>query len=219
METIENMNVATFTFNGFAENTYVLYDETKECVIVDPGCNTAEERKTLIDFIEANGLKPVGLLNTHCHIDHVLGNQFIHETYKLPLTSHQGESKELAACEMVASMYGIKYAPSPKITVFVEQGSQVKFGNTVLDVLFTPGHSSSSVSFNHKESKQLIAGDVLFQGSIGRTDLPGGNFETLIDSIKQKFFPLDPETLVYPGHGPKTSIQTEKLTNPFLQGN
>ncbi len=211
------MNVAKFTFNGFAENTYLLYDETKECAIIDPGCNNQEERNLLEAFISSNGLKPVLLLNTHCHIDHVLGNHFIHDRYKLPLTSHKGESKELAACEMVSSMYGIQYTKSPEISLFVDEGDVIRFGNTELDVLFTPGHSSSSVSFSHKASKQLMAGDVLFQGSIGRTDLPGGNFDTLIASIKSKFFPLEPDTIVYPGHGPSTSIKEEKASNPFLQ--
>ncbi len=210
------MNVARFTFNDFQENTYVLYDESKSCIIVDPGCNSSSEQKVLVDFIESNNLKPVHLVNTHCHIDHILGNAFIASKYKLKLTSHKGEQTELSAGPMVSNMYGISYDPSPDIEIFLDEGDTLSFGNISLDIYFTPGHSSSSIVFHHKDSKQLIAGDVLFQGSIGRTDLPGGNFETLINSIKSKLLVLDDNTIVYPGHGDKTTIGVEKNSNPYL---
>ena len=211
------MDIAVFTFNGFAENTYVLYDDSLECAIVDPGCNSSSERNTLEEFISSNNLIPKKLVNTHCHIDHVLGNSFVAEKYGLPLIAHKGEVVVLQSCLMVAGMYGIPYDESPKITEYLEGGDQLKFGNTVLEVLFTPGHSPASISFYNKSDDVLISGDVLFQGSIGRTDLPGGDFDTLINSIRLKLFVLPEETIVYPGHGPKTSIGQEKRYNPFLR--
>ena len=211
------MAVAIFTFNPFAENTYILYDDSKKCVIFDPGCSTPEEQNQLTDFIESNGLTPVKLINTHCHIDHVLGNKFVAEKYNLPLVSHEGEKSVLAMQPQVSSMYGIPYNPSPQITEFLNDGDQVTFGNTTLDVLFTPGHSPASISFYNKEEGIIIAGDVLFQGSIGRTDLPGGDFKTLEESIKQKFYVLPDEVVVYPGHGPSTTLGIEKKTNPFVR--
>ena len=210
------MEIAVFTFNSFAENTYVLYDETKECIILDPGCNTEDERKQLIDFITSSELTPVKLVNTHCHIDHVLGNNFIHEKYNLPLISHKLEQLVLDNMGGVAHMYAIEYDPSPKIVEFLDEGDVLKFGNTTLEVLFTPGHSPGSISFFHRTSKQLIAGDVLFQRSIGRTDLPGGDHAAIINSIKTKLFPLGDDVVVYSGHGPNTTIGEERRENPFL---
>jgi len=210
------MELQLFTFNAFQENTYVLYDETKECVIFDPGCNNQNEQNILVSFIDKQDLKPVRLINTHCHIDHVLGNQFISEKYQLPLEAHAGEVPVLEANVKVASMYGIPYNQSPPIAKYIEAGDTVEFGNSSLQTLFTPGHSPASISFFHETSKTLIAGDVLFNGSIGRTDLPGGNFDTLIKSIKEQFYPLGDDVTVYPGHGPSTTIGKEKLSNPFL---
>jgi len=211
------MEVAVFTFNEFSENSYILYDATKSCIIVDPGCNTREEQQLFSDFIESNGLKPVKLLNTHCHIDHILGNKYILEKYGLELIAHQKEIPVLAAAEISANIYQINYDPSPEIAGFLEEGETVTFGESKLEVIFTPGHSPGSISFFHRESNQLIGGDVLFQGSIGRTDLPGGDFDTLISSIKNKLFPLGPDVVVYSGHGPSTTIGHEQKLNPFLQ--
>lgn len=210
------MHIAVFPFNAFQENTYVLFDDTLECALVDPGCNSPEEEQTLINFIESKNLNPVLLLNTHCHIDHVLGNKFIADKYGLELTSHKDEKVVLDANVMVANMYGVQYTQSPDITQFLEEGDTISFGNTILKVLFTPGHSPASISFFHEKSKQLIAGDVLFQNSIGRTDLPGGDMATLISSIKNKYYPLGNDVVVYPGHGPSTTIGEEKVSNPFL---
>ena len=175
------------------------------------------EGAVLSEFIENNSLKPVVLLNTHCHIDHVLGNRFIHERYKLELCSHKDEEAVLLANDSLAPMYGIVYKKSPSITQFLDEGDVLEFGNSKLEVLFTPGHSPASISLFHRESQQLIAGDVLFQGSIGRTDLPGGDYDTLIRSIKEKYYPLGDDVRVYPGHGPSTTIFIEKMRNPFLQ--
>ncbi len=211
------MNIASFTFNDFSENTYVLSDDSGQCCIIDPGCNTPDEESQLIDYIESNNLTPVKLVNTHCHIDHVLGNKFIAEKYSLPLISHKGEQIVLDNMENVARMYGIAYKPSPNIAEYLDEGDVLKFGNTELEVLYTPGHSPASISFYHRSSNQLIAGDVLFQGSIGRTDLPGGDHATLIASITDKLLPLGDDVKVYCGHGPSTTIGAEKKHNPFLQ--
>ena len=211
------MEVAIFTFNPFAENTYVLYDATKECVIFDPGCSNKDEQDQLVDFISANGLKPVKLVNTHCHIDHVLGNMFVSEKYGLPLISHEGEKSVLAMQPQISMMYGLPYDPSPEITQFLDDGDVLTFGNTELKVLFTPGHSPASISFYNEEAGIVIGGDVLFQGSIGRTDLPGGDFDTLAKSIKEKLYVLPDDVVVYCGHGPSTTIGVEKRTNPFVR--
>lgn len=211
------MEVASFTFNAFSENSFVLYDDSKECAIVDPGCSNTDEHATLTNFIEAKGLTPTLLLNTHCHIDHILGNKFVAETYNLKLISHKGEVPVLQAGIMTSQFYNIPYDPSPDIEIFIDEGDDVSFGNTKLEVLFVPGHSPASIAFFHRDSNILIAGDVLFQGSIGRTDLPGGDFDTLISSIKNKFYPLGDDVKVFPGHGPSTQIGQEKKTNPFLQ--
>jgi len=210
------LSIQSFTFNPFQENTYILFDESKDCVIIDPGCYTAQERTELISFIENNGLNPLKLLNTHCHIDHVLGNSFISDKYKLELEINQLDLPTLIATTVYGPTMGIFMDKSPEPTAFLEEGDVVKFGNTALDVLFTPGHSPGSICFYDKETQTVIAGDVLFQGSIGRTDLPGGNFDTLINSIRQKLFTLDDRVKVYPGHGPPTGIGFEKKHNPFL---
>ncbi|MEM9824103.1 MAG: MBL fold metallo-hydrolase [Bacteroidota bacterium] len=209
--------VAKFTFNPFQENTYILHDATKECIIIDPGCYNAKEKQELSDFIDQNELQPVRLINTHCHLDHIFGNQFVANTYKLPLEIHRGELPVLQAVPQVCQAYGLPLPdPSPEPERFIEDGEQIEFGESQLETLFTPGHSPASISFFCRKSKFVIAGDVLFYGSIGRTDLPGGNFNTLIDSIKTKFYPLGDDVIVYPGHGPETNIGFEKANNPFL---
>lgn len=211
------MNIVKFVFSPFQENTYVLYDETKECVIIDPGCYDEKERKRLADFIEDRGLKPVRLLNTHCHIDHIFGNKFVSELYNLPLESHKDEQQMIEYSESKAGIYGVALEKSPAITVFWDEGDVITFGNSELEVLFTPGHSPASISFYNRKGNFIIGGDVLFRESIGRTDLQGGNFETLAHSIRTKFFTLPNETKVYSGHGDVTTVGYEKLHNPFVQ--
>ena len=213
------MEVAIFTFNPFQENTYVLYDTFGSCIIIDPGCINEEELNTLYDFIEANSLTPTHLVNTHCHIDHVLGNKAVSEKYGLSLTSHRGEQQVLDMQPQVSTMYGLPYVASPDITEFLDDGDTLTFGDTNLKVLFTPGHSPASISFYWKDGNILIAGDVLFRDSIGRTDLPGGSFDTLSQSIKEKFYTLPDDTIVYPGHGPSTTIGYEKINNAFVKAN
>ena len=210
------MNVISLTFNAFQENMYILFDETNECVIIDPGCNNSDEEQILIKTLEDNDLTPVRLINTHCHIDHVFGNKFVADRYNLELESHRGEIPVLEAVPQIAKMYGLRATLSPPITKFLEEGDELKFGNTMMKVLFTPGHSPASISFYNETDKILIAGDVLFQGSIGRTDLPGGNYDQLIQNIKTKFLILPDDVIVYSGHGPSTNIGFERANNPFL---
>lgn len=206
-----------FTFNAFAENTYIIADGTKECIIIDPGCHTASEQRKLVQFIEDRKLQPVALVNTHCHIDHVFGNHFISDKYQLPLAAHEGEAPVLDAAVPYGKMMGLNVTPSPPISVFLEGGQTLRFGETVLDILFTPGHSPASLSFYCSSHKWVIAGDVLFRLGIGRTDLPGGNMNTLLQSIEKQLFTLPDDTTVWSGHGEKTTIGYEKRNNPFLR--
>ena len=213
------IQVRAFTFNAFQENMYLLIDPaTKACIVIDPGCNNPEEDRTLLDYITEQNLTPVRLINTHCHIDHVLGNHLIADRYGLQLEAHKGEVPVLASNQQVSSMYGIPYTESPKIASYLDGGDTFEFGGEKVDILYTPGHSPASICLSIPSQKILIGGDVLFNGSIGRTDLPGGNFDTLIHSIKSRLWPLSDDTVVYSGHGPSTTIGREKATNPFLQG-
>lgn len=210
--------IESFVFNMFSENTYIVYDESKECVIIDPGCYSEDERQRLKAFVDQNELKPVALLNTHCHVDHVFGNRFVAETWGLGLTIPAGEEQVLAAFPQVAQMYAIpNIQQSPDPTSLLKEGDEVKFGNTRMNVLSTPGHSPASVCFYIEADQKVIAGDVLFAGSIGRTDLPGGDYDTLIRSIKTKLLPMNDQVEVFPGHGPSTTIGSERRRNPFLQ--
>jgi hydroxyacylglutathione hydrolase len=210
------ISIKFFTFNPFAENTYLLYDETKECVIIDPGCYGPAEQQQMDAFISEKGLKPVKLLNTHCHIDHILGIYFTVDKYKLELYMHREDLPVLKSGSVVAEAYGFKLDPPPDPSHFLEEGDTVTFGNSSLNVIFTPGHSPGSITFYSKNDNFAIVGDVLFNQSIGRSDLPGGDHNTLISSIKNKLFPLGDSVLIYPGHGEKTTIGFEKQYNPFL---
>jgi len=180
------------------------------------GCSNPAEKQELTNYIEQNNLKPVRLINTHCHLDHILGNGFIAEKYNLSLEIHKGELPVLAHAPKSAAMYGVAIEPSPEPTKFIKEGDIITFGNAQLIAILTPGHSPASLSFYCAQDNFVIAGDVLFHGSIGRTDLPGGDFNTLIESIKTKLLILPNETKVYPGHMQPTTIGFEKEHNPFL---
>lgn len=210
-------HVAVFTFNPFQENTYVVYDDTKSCAIIDPGCFSKAEQEELSNFIETLGLKPTHLLNTHCHIDHILGNKFVQDKYGLPLRAHKGEIPVLKAGRISADMYNIPYEDSPEIEIFLEEGEMIKVGDTSYEVLFTPGHSPASVSYLNKEHKILIGGDVLFKGGVGRVDLPGGNGNTLMKSIIDQFMVLPDDIVVYSGHMGETTIGEERSSNPYIR--
>lgn len=210
------ITIQVFTFNPFQENTYILYDETKECVVIDPGCSNKSEQEDIVGFITQEELKPVRLLNTHCHIDHVFGNSFIAKKYNLGLEIHKEDLQTLHSLPQVSHLYGLNAEESVEPSSFLNEGDQIKFGNSVLDIVFTPGHSPGSICFISKEDKIVIGGDVLFHGSIGRTDLPGGDHETLLSSIREKLFVLDGDYVVLSGHGDETTIGFEKANNPFL---
>ena len=205
-----------FINNPYQENTYILYDETGECVIIDPGMDTAREQNAVVNFIRENRLKPVLLLNTHCHIDHVLGNKFIFDNYGLKPKFNIGELPVLEAVVSYAPQMGIRYEVSPVPDEYLPETGSIQFGNTILTLVFAPGHSPAHLCFYDKKGNQLIGGDVLFRNSIGRTDLPGGSLTQLVENIEQKLFALPDDCTVYPGHGPKTTIGFEKKTNPFL---
>ena len=211
------MKVKSFTFNQFQENTFVVYDNTKECLIIDPGCYSENERTELRTFIMSEGLKPVKLINTHCHIDHVLGNKFVSELWDLELYIHKEDLPVLENVKDISGFFGFEnYERSPSPKHFLAQGDTLNFGDSSFDILFTPGHAPGHICLLSKKDGFIIAGDVLFNGSIGRTDLPGGDYDTLIESIKTKLLPLDENTILYCRHGPSTSIGKEKMCNPFL---
>ncbi len=210
------ISIKSFVFGPFQENTYLLFDETKECIIIDPGCYDDRERIQLVDFIENNKLKPVKLINTHCHLDHIFGNGFIADKYHLKLEINKLEKPVLDSYLTSANLYGLNASPSPQPSTYLNEGDLIKFGNSTLEIFHTPGHSPGSVTFYNQKQKLMFVGDVLFFGSIGRSDLPGGDSETLINSIKNKLFSLGDDYTVYSGHGPKTSIGFERMNNPFL---
>lgn len=211
------ISIKIFAFNAYSENTYVLYDETNECVIIDPGMYDGSEQNELANFIKEKALKPVLLLNTHCHLDHVFGNKFVFDTWGLKPQFHIGELPILQAVPGYAPQMGFShYELSPEPDTFLEETGTIAFGNSSLDLIFAPGHSPAHLCFYSKTDKFLIGGDVLFYRSIGRTDLPGGNHQQLINNIETKLFLLPDDCKVYPGHGPATTIGFEKQNNPFF---
>lgn len=210
------MQIERFAFNDFQVNTYLLYDESRECVIIDPGCYYPSEKDQLVDFIENNKLKPVRQIYTHCHVDHLLGINFIFEKYGVKPEIHKDGAFLLPQTEQFASMYGFEMEEPVKPDQYIAAGDEIKFGKTLLSVIDTPGHVNGSVCFIHHESKSIITGDVLFRDSIGRTDLPTGDFNLLKQSIHDKLFILSDDYTAYPGHGPETTIGYEKENNPFV---
>jgi hydroxyacylglutathione hydrolase len=209
------MHVKVFEFNPLQENTCILYDDTKECVVIDPGCYDKDEEDQLSEFIKENDLHVKLLLNTHCHIDHILGNYFVKKTFGVKLLIHPLDEPVLKAAKVYAPSYGLHRYNETEVDGYLQEGDTISFGNQHLKILFVPGHAPGHVAFYHKEGKIVIGGDVLFYNSIGRTDLPGGNYQTLIRSIHQQLFTLPDDVTVYPGHGPATTIGFEKRTNPF----
>lgn len=210
------MRLKIFEFNTFQVNTILLYDESKECVIIDAACYIESEKKEIIDFIESESLKPVRLLFTHCHVDHILGWNTLSEYFKIDAGVHHAALPFLDEAVERALTFGFSIEPILKPTTFFEDGDIIKFGKTALKILYTPGHADGSVCFLNDDSKQVIVGDVLFRGSIGRTDFPTGDFELLKTSIHEKLFTLPDDYIAFPGHGPSTSIGYEKLNNPFV---
>ena len=212
------IKVEYFTFNPFAENTYVLSNEKGNAVIIDAGCYFTAEEKTLGDFIASNGLKPVQLLNTHCHIDHVFGNEWAYKKYGLELYMHAGEKVVFDYAPAAGNMYGLHFTNYKGPIHYLDEADEIWLGDDKLTILFTPGHSPASICFYCEAQDFLIGGDVLFRESIGRFDLPGGYEQRLYKSIREKLYVLPDRTIVYPGHGELTTVGHEKKYNPFVNG-
>jgi hydroxyacylglutathione hydrolase len=210
------LKIQQFTFNPVQENTYVIYNDKGACAIIDPGCYFDNEYKELTDFIDKYKLLPKCLLNTHCHLDHIFGNRHVAEKYGLKLQMHPNEKQLFDYAPASGEMWGLPFKNYEGEIIYIDEGDKIAIGEDELDILFTPGHSPGSISFYNKQDGILISGDVLFRAGIGRTDLPGGNFDTLISSIRTKLFTLPDNVFVYSGHGPATTIGEEKSGNPFL---
>ena len=210
------LKIKSFVFSPIQENTYLLHNEFNECLIIDPGCYFPEEKDELKSFITQSGLTARMLLNTHCHLDHVFGNKFIAETYELTLQLHDKEKHMLELAPTSGLMYDMPFDNYVGEYIYVKEGDIVKLGDDELKVIEAPGHSPGHICFYCAKQNFIISGDVLFNRSIGRTDLPGGNLETLLKNIREKLFVLPDETIVYSGHGPVTTIGEEKSENPFL---
>ncbi|MFT3902819.1 MAG: MBL fold metallo-hydrolase [Niabella sp.] len=211
------LSIKRFEFNPIQENTYVLYNEQQQCCIIDPGCYFEEERNALKNFITENSLQPIYLLNTHCHLDHVFGNHFVAETWGLPLYMNEEEKFVLAFAPKSAEMYDLPFENFSGEKKYLKAGDIVRIGEDELKVLFTPGHSPGSISFYDEKDGFVISGDVLFSGSIGRTDLPSGDYDQLEQSIRTQLYTLPDAVKVYPGHGGGTSVGFEKNNNPFVR--
>ena len=212
------MKIEKLTFNNFMENTFIVYDQTKECIIIDPGCYSEEEKDKLLSFIKSNKLKPTLLINTHCHIDHIFGNNFVNKIWDIELAINKLDLEILNGAHLVAQSYSFNnYEPSPLPSRYIKEGDFITFGQSKLKIIFTPGHAPGHISLYSQKDNFIISGDVLFMNSIGRTDLPGGNYEILIKTIKTKLLTLPEKTKVYCGHGPDTTIDNEKKNNPFLK--
>lgn len=206
--------IKIFCFNDFAENAFVIHDQ-KECIIIDPGCYTSAERDELIHYIEDQNLHPNCILNTHCHIDHVLGVDKIKNHFQIPFIIGKNELPVLNSVKLTASLYGYPDFVEPVPDRFIEENQTIKVGKLIWEVFDVPGHSPGHIALFNREMLICISGDVLFNRSIGRTDLPGGHHEALIKSIKTKIFTLPEKTIVYPGHGPETTVMEEMKYNPF----
>ena len=211
------LTVKAFSFNPVEENTYILHNEKRQCCIIDPGCYFPEERENLKKFVEENRLEPTLLLNTHCHLDHVFGNKFVYDTWDLKLHIHQKEKQMLEMAPASGEMWQLPFENYQGELIFIDEHSDIRVGDDKLETRFAPGHSPGHVCFYSKADNFAISGDVLFSGSIGRTDLPGGDFHTLITSIQTQLFTLPDDTKIYPGHGPMTTIGFEKMNNPFVK--
>ena len=210
------LHIKSFTFNPFQENTYLIYDEDKYGVLIDPGCFEPEEKQELLEFIKKENIQIKQLVNTHCHIDHVLGNSWAKKTFSIPLAIHEKEIAVLKSVDVYAPNYGFVNYEGSQPDIFLKEGDELSVGKEKLKILFVPGHSPGHLVFYHQKSGIALAGDTLFHGSIGRTDLPGGDHDLLISKIKQVLFSLPDETVIYSGHGPKTTIGFEKEHNPFV---
>jgi len=210
------INIKALVFNPLQVNTYIIWDNSRECVIIDPSFCTEAEQNVFLEFIQSKDLNPAVQLNTHCHVDHLPGVNFIKKKFGLPFSAHTDELHIVANASLMGKLFGFDLEPLEGIDRLINDNELIKFGTSELKALHVPGHSMGSLAFYSEQSKFVVTGDALFNGSIGRTDLPGGDYDTLIHSIKSRLFSLPGETLVYPGHGPHSSIQRELTANPFF---
>ena len=210
------MKVFKLVFSPIQVNTYVLADQSGDCAIIDCGCYNKNEFSALVDLIESKNLKPVLLLNTHCHLDHIFGNKFVYDKYKLSPYSNELEEPNRKNAVNHALLFGLSMDPPPEPAGFISDLQKIVFGDTTLLSLHVPGHTAGSIAFYSELDGCVFTGDALFAGSIGRTDLPGGNFDTLLKSIKNKLLTLPGQTIVYSGHGPDTTIEREINSNQYL---
>ena len=210
------LKIKTFVFNPFQENTYLVYDESNQCIILDPGCYFEQEQQELANFIQKNNLKPKYLIHTHGHIDHALGADFIKEKYQVESVMHKDDLEVFRRISDFGMNIGLEVNQPTDPDKFVTEGETLKFGNSVFNIYHVPGHSPGSIALHNKAEKIVFSGDVLFKMGIGRTDLFGGDHITLIESIQNKLLSLDDDTVVYPGHGETTIIKDEKNENPLL---
>ena len=211
------IKIQTFVFNSFQVNSYILQDESGECVIIDAACHEIREKQAIKEFIKKNSLKLVRNLNTHCHVDHIFGNGFIAETFGIGPEYHETSVPFLTRAQEIAGSFGYPMIEIPAPARYLNDNEKITFGTSVLEVLYTPGHADGSVCFYNKAQGFVITGDVIFRDTIGRTDLPTGNFDLLMKSIREKIFTLPDETIIYPGHGPETTVGYEKQNNPFIR--
>jgi glyoxylase-like metal-dependent hydrolase (beta-lactamase superfamily II) len=210
------LKIQSFVFSPIQENTYVIYNESGKCIIIDPGCYFDEEKETLVGFINEHKLQPRVLLNTHCHLDHVFGNKFLAATFDLPLHIHEKEKPVLEFAPASGLMWNMPFDNYTGELIYLQEGDKIMLDDDQLEVLNTPGHSPGSISFYCAAQGFVISGDVLFRRGIGRTDLPGGDFEVLASSIRKKLYQLPDVVEVYSGHGPVTNIGEEKRANPHV---
>lgn len=210
------MIIHKFVFSPIEVNTYLL-EEKGECAIIDCGCYSDSEFQEFEKFISDKNLKPVLLLNTHCHLDHIFGNKFLEEKFNLPAWYHEKDEMNRVMATEHAAMFGLTMENPPSPAGYINDNEIVKFGAVELKTLFVPGHTAGGIAFYCEKEKCVFTGDALFAGSVGRSDLPGGDHDTLIKNIKTRLFSLPPDTAVYPGHGDKTDIGTEMRYNPYFQ--
>ncbi len=210
------MKLHLFTFNAFQENSYVLVNENKEAIFIDPGMMDQEEENVMLNFISKNDLTPLFILNTHCHIDHILGVKFLVEKFQIPFYAHQHETVMIERSASVSLMYGIPYSGCPLPDRFIDESDSFEFGKDKIELLYVPGHSPGHLALVIHSQRMVIGGDVLFKGSVGRVDLPGCNAQDLISSIQGKIYKLPNDYSVFPGHGEATTIGYEKENNYFV---
>lgn len=212
------MKIKSFTFNPFYENTFLLFDEiNKESLIIDPGCLDTHEEEQLKNFISKNELTVKAIINTHCHLDHVFGNKFCKENFNAQLLIPREDKFLLDNASKQAAFYGIQMNDSPEPDGYLDELNSISLGNSEFKLLFTPGHTPGEFCIYNETEKICITGDVLFRESIGRTDLPGGDYDTLMQSINSNLLTLSDETKIFPGHGEPSTIGYERLHNPFLK--